>query len=101
MVRGALGVIVLLGLAGCSTTPVRLGRTPIHVSPGSSWPRRHPRGRYRWSPTGSCAPATRPCADPYGRAGARGVRGLTVRFTTEPGQPGSARLLLLFDPPDD
>ena len=102
MVRGALGLIVLLALAGCSTTPVRLGpdsdpraaRQLLATSASEGPVRLEANGIVRASDTAVRGPR-------MAEQAARGVRGLTVRFTTEPGQPGSARLLLLFDPPDD
>lgn len=102
MVRGALRLSVLLALAGCATTPARLGpdsdprvARQLLVATAPAGPvRLEANGIVRASDTSVRAPR-------MAEQAAQGVRGMRVAFTDGPSAAGSARLILLFDPPED
>ncbi len=102
MVRGALLTIMAVALAGCSGGPARLGpdsdpraARQLLASAAADGPVRiQANGMVRASDTTLRAPR-------LAEQAARGIRNLDVHFTDGPEAVGSARLVLLFDPPED
>ena len=98
--RPALLTLLLLSLPGCGTVPPELGpdsdprvaRQILATAAAAGPVALEVNGIVRASDTALLQPRL------AGQA-ARGIRGLSVRFTDEPGAPGAARLLLVFDPP--
>jgi hypothetical protein len=92
--------ILLLALASCSAQPPRVGpdsdpraaRELLATAAAAGPVRLEVNGIVRASDTTLRQPR-------IAEQAARGVRNMTVRFTGEPDGAGSARLLLLFDPP--
>lgn len=102
MVRGALRLIVLLALAGCAAAPARLGPDSDPRVARQLLVAAAPGGPVRLEANGIVrASDTTVRAARMGEQAARGVRGMQVAFTDGPGAVGSARLVLLFDPPED
>ena len=99
MPRFAWGSLLLLALAACSSTSVRLGpdsdprvARQLLVTAAQTGPvRMEINGVVRASDSTLLQPR-------LAEQAARGVPNLSVRFTDTPGAPGSAMLLLLFDP---
>ena len=100
MPRFALGSLLLMALAACSSTSVRLGpdsdprvaRQLLATAAQTGPVRMEINGVVRASDSTLLQPR-------LAEQAARGVPNLNVRFTGAPGAPGSAMLLLLFDPP--
>jgi hypothetical protein len=102
MVRAALGPILLLALAGCGTTPARLGPDSDPRVARQLLAAAAPAGPVALQANGIVRASDTAVQGPrMAEHAARGVRNLTVQFAAEPGPPGAPRLLLLFDPPDD
>lgn len=101
MLRSVCVSILLLALTAC-TTPARLGpdsdprvaRELLSLAAADGPVRMEVNGVVRASDSTLLQPR-------LAQQAARGVPNLTVRFTEAPGAPGSAMLLLLFDPPAD
>ena len=101
MLRSVCVSILLVALTACAT-PVRLGpdsdprvaRELLSLAAADGPVRLEINGVVRASD--STLPQPR-----LAQRAARGVPNLTVRFSEAPGAPGSAMLLLLFDPPAD
>lgn len=100
MPRFAWGSLLLLALAACSSVPVQLGSdSDPHVARellvGAA-----ETGPVRMEINGVVRARDSTVLQPrMAEQAARGVQNLRVRFTEAPGAPGSAVLLLLFDPP--
>ena len=100
MPRFAWGSLLLLALAACSTVPVQLGpdsdpRVARQLLVGAA-----ETGPVRMEINGVVRASDSTVLQPrMAEQAARGVQNLRVRFTEAPGAPGSAMLLLLFDPP--
>ena len=100
--RGALLTIMVLALAACGAGTARLGldsdprvaRQLLATAAQAGPVRLEINGIVRASDTTLRAPR-------LAEQAARGVRNLAVTFTDGPGAVGSARLLLLFDPPEE
>lgn len=100
MPRLTWAFLLLLGLGACSSTPVRLGpdsdprvARQLLVTAAEAGPvRLEINGVVRASDTTLLQPR-------LAEQAARGVRNMRVKFTDAPGAPGSAMLVLLFDPP--
>jgi hypothetical protein len=99
-VAGALRLIVLLAaVAGCAT-PIRVGPDSDPRAARELLASAAAGGPVRLEVNGMVRAADTTVRSPrLAEQAARGVRGLNVRFAPEPGSAGSARLLLLFDPP--
>ena len=100
MPRFAWSSLLLLALAACSSIPVQLGpdsdprvaRQLLATAAETGPVRMEINGVVRASDSTLLQPR-------LAEQAARGVANLSVRFTGTPGAPGSAMLLLLFDPP--
>ena len=101
MLRSVCVSILLVALTACAT-PVRLGpdsdpkvaRELLSLAAVGGPVRMEINGLVRASDSTLLQPR-------LAQQAARGVPNLNVRFTEAPGAPGSAMLLLLFDPPAD
>jgi hypothetical protein len=102
MVRGALLMIIGLALTACTGGTAQLGpdsdpraaRQLLETAAQSGPVRLESNGLVRASDTTLRAQR-------LAEQAARGVRNVSVTFTDGPAAVGSARLLLLFDPPKD
>ena len=102
MVRGSLQLVVLLALAGCSAAPVRLGPDSDPRVARKLLAAAAPAGPVRLEANGIVRASDTTVRTPQmAEQAARGVRGMSVAFTDGAGASGSARLVLLFDPPED
>jgi len=102
MLRWACISLWLLALAACSTTPVKLGPDSDPRVARELLADAARAGPVRLEVNGLPATADTPTsAARLGEQAARGVRGLKVRFEEPPAATGSARLVLVFDPPSN
>lgn len=100
--RRAWTALVLLTLAGCSTTPVKLGPDSDPRAARQLLAAIAAAGPVRIQVNGIVrAQDTTLRTDRIAQQAARGITGMTVRFAPEPEGQGTTRLLLLFDPPSD
>lgn len=99
--RAAWATIVLLTLTACATEPVRLGPDSDPRAARQLLASLAPDGPILLQSNGMVrASDTTLRTARLAEQAARGVRNLRVAFTDGPGAVGSARVVLLFDPPD-